>query len=479
MGHLIALEGNGDNKSAATTHLQGELVTLFEQEIEPLASKFALSTVLSSPTMVWKPLVLLMGDHSAGKSSFINNLLGISLQPEGQEKSQHGFTVITGFRPDDGGDSLSMGATLEEKHGDSLINDELYPFGNLGSLGQAFSKQFALKKSHLPRLANLALIDTPPMVTSEGTLGTDNEELRIQALMALANLADVLVVFFDPHRPWNFSATYERLKRGMPEATLSKKSIFVLNRIDTCTHLQDFLEVYGSLYWHLAQTLTQSEVPRLFLTYSRAHSLQEAVGKKSFLNELSNDQHALEQAIFAAPILRLHHMAAFMAKQSHHLKLFLTAVVDFHQKNSRFLWKWVSLAFLSSAGAAAGGWYVAHQAKLISSGAGEASLNSGLIAGGAGLLLFLLLLLLINKVAKRYAQRRWLESLEDQEEEALQHPVAERPEWLAIAKPLYQYLGEFSQHKKSLKQLKKELKQVERAGQTLNEELNPAIEDLL
>jgi hypothetical protein len=474
MGILTVIEGDGEKKHAATSHLQGELLNLFEHDIEPLAQTYAISSLVHTPAMAWKPLVLLMGDHSAGKSSLVNNILGFPLQPEGQEKSQHDFTVITGFRADDAAELGAAGAVLEEKRGDALIGDELYPFANLSRFGAPFAKHFVLKKVNLPRLANIALIDTPPLVRGEASYGADSGgEVRGEAIAALAALADMIVVFFDPHRPWDYPDTYNYLKSSMPEAVIEKKCVYVLNRIDTCTHLGDFLKVYGSLYWRLARTVSQEEMPKLFLTYSKAHTRTEASGKKSFINEISSDQHALERTIFDAAVVRLQHIAEYLQVQNRNLLLMVQIHQRFYQKNKNYVLKWAFAALLLSAASAGAGWYYAKNAMAATTEINE-QLTIG-IAAASGCLFFLLLLLIINKVGKKYARRNWLETLDD---EVPLESSEQRATWMMVKGPLRRFLGDFAAHKIPMKKLKRDLRQLEKAAHTLGEELVPAIKDL-
>src|SRR5262245_53340759 len=66
-----------------------------------------------------QPLVLLIGNYSSGKSTFINEFLGIRLQKVGQAPVDDSFTVIL-FDED-------AGSGVEEKAGLAVVEDPALP----------------------------------------------------------------------------------------------------------------------------------------------------------------------------------------------------------------------------------------------------------------------------------------------------------------------------------------------------------------
>ena len=65
-------------------------------EIKPLAKEFNFLNFSGDDQSFNKPMVLLLGNHSSGKSSFINYLLGEDLQKTGVATTDDGFTIIAG-----------------------------------------------------------------------------------------------------------------------------------------------------------------------------------------------------------------------------------------------------------------------------------------------------------------------------------------------------------------------------------------------
>ncbi|CAE8600560.1 unnamed protein product, partial [Polarella glacialis] len=86
------------------------------------------------------PMVLVVGNHSAGKSTFINRLLGVSVQETGVAPTDDGFTV------------LQRHATKTEvEDGPTLLScPENRPFKELQRFGQPFWGHFRRKRLLLP-----------------------------------------------------------------------------------------------------------------------------------------------------------------------------------------------------------------------------------------------------------------------------------------------------------------------------------------
>ena len=73
-----------------------------------LTPNFILERILLGPLFL-VPLVLLLGNHSSGKSSFINHLIGQKVQRTGAAPCDDGFTVIM--------DTATAGGDATEKPG--------------------------------------------------------------------------------------------------------------------------------------------------------------------------------------------------------------------------------------------------------------------------------------------------------------------------------------------------------------------------
>ncbi|XP_072909020.1 uncharacterized protein [Hemitrygon akajei] len=129
-----------------------------------------------------KIIVMLMGNHSAGKSSFINWYIEEHIQKTGVATETQGFTFITSGKKRE---SLTGKATLH-----------LYPhfqkLEQIKGLEEYLSTEVSTSKQ---KKFNLVIfIDTPGLVDGDMTYEFDVDK----ALIQLGEQADLIFVFFDP-----------------------------------------------------------------------------------------------------------------------------------------------------------------------------------------------------------------------------------------------------------------------------------------
>ena len=295
--------------------LRRELVAVVEQKISPVALKYGYSQTGLEQKIKWRPVVLLLGNYSSGKSTLINELLGQEVQKTGQAPTDDSFTVITHNEKDE----------REDRDGRVLLNDPEFPFMSLKKQGKRFASHFKLTKVKSPFLEHLALIDTPGMLdsVSERDRGYDYQEV----IGELANIADQILVLFDPHKAGTIRETYESLRKTIPRATYEDRVIFVLNRVDECENLNDLLRVYGTLCWNLSQMTGRKDIPHIHFTYS-----SENENLPEFLKLLKNQRGELKDNILQAPKHRLDHLATYIEDHSEKISHFLEAVIHYGRR---------------------------------------------------------------------------------------------------------------------------------------------------
>ena len=216
--------------------LRKELVGIVEDKLSPLSEKYSFSKTRLEAGISWKPIVLVLGNYSSGKSTLINELLGAEIQKTGQAPTDDSFTVITQAPAEQ--EDLEI-----NRDGMVLLNDPTYPFESFRKHGKRFASHFRLKSVKSDFLNNLAIIDTPGMLdsVSEKDRGYDYQEV----IGEMAKLADLILVLFDPHKAGTIRETYESLRKTLPASTYEDRVMFVLNRVDECENLNDLLRVYG------------------------------------------------------------------------------------------------------------------------------------------------------------------------------------------------------------------------------------------
>ncbi|MDJ0873859.1 MAG: dynamin family protein [Desulfobacterales bacterium] len=337
--------------------LRAELLDLVEEHLTPVALRYGYSEVPLESNIKWRPLVLVLGNYSSGKSTLINDFLGTKIQATGQAPTDDSFTVIThGTSDSDDNDDIRV---VEERDGKFLLNDPEYPFETLKRYGQRFIAHFRLKKVNSPFLENLAIIDTPGMLDSitERDRGYDYQEI----IGDLAQMADLVLVLFDPHKAGTVRETHTSLRDTLPAKTFEDRVLFVLNRIDECASLIDLLQVYGTLCWNLSQMTGRKDIPPIRLTYS-PHVLQSPAGElgadQRYLHYLDNQRLEVKEAVLQAPRFRLDNLATFVETHGERLSHLLEALVNYSQGSRRFFWRHVlinlAVSLLIGGGAVAG-----------------------------------------------------------------------------------------------------------------------------
>uniref|UniRef100_A0A3B3Q2P7 Si:ch211-11k18.4 n=1 Tax=Paramormyrops kingsleyae TaxID=1676925 RepID=A0A3B3Q2P7_9TELE len=136
-----------------------------------------------------KITVMLMGNHSAGKSSFINWYVEEHVQRTGVAIETQGFSFVTSGRKRE---SLTGNATLH-----------LYPhfkplqeFKGQTGINLSVSEYLCTEicTSRQKRFSLVTFVDTPGLVDGDMKYPFDVD----QALLWLGNLCDLILVFFDP-----------------------------------------------------------------------------------------------------------------------------------------------------------------------------------------------------------------------------------------------------------------------------------------
>ncbi len=327
--------------------LRMEMVAMVQKHLSPAALAYAYSDVPLESTIKWRPMVLFLGNYSSGKSTLINEFLGADIQAIGQAPTDDCFTVIT--YDESGKDSDTITVT-EERDGKFLLNDPDYPFEILKKHGQRFASHFRLKKVNSPFLKTLALIDTPGMLDSitERDRGYNYQDV----IGDLAQLADLVLVLFDPHKAGTVREAHTSLRETIATRTFEDRVLFVLNRIDECNSLSDLLQVYGTLCWNLSQITGRKDIPPIHLTYSSRAADKEirvSTEDRRFLYYLENQRKKLKHAVLEAPRRRLDNLATFVETHSERLDHLLEALVNFQKQFRNVRIKYSLIGFLISA----------------------------------------------------------------------------------------------------------------------------------
>ena len=203
------------------------------------------------PTLRTPPLVLLLGNHSSGKSSLINHLLNHKVQRTGVAPTDDGFTVlIHGDEP----------RTLD---GQAMISHPEMPFGTLGQFGPGLVEHVEGRVLNADLLRHVRLIDSPGMIDA-----SDGESKRPYDFTAVirwfAEHADLILLFFDPEKPGTTGETISVLNESL--GGIDHKMRIVMNKMDLFDGIRDFARTYGALCWNLSRCLQTKDLPHIYTT---------------------------------------------------------------------------------------------------------------------------------------------------------------------------------------------------------------------
>ena len=162
-----------------------EIGRLREQVLRPVAERFGFPLGSQSSNAIGIPMVLCLGNHSSGKSTFINHLVGSEVQTTGVAPTDDGFTLIT------------YGEKEETIDGRATVVDPSLPFRDFEQYGKDFLDHLKLKRIPLESLKGVCLIDSPGLIDHAGAASDSSRGYDFKAVVrAFAENADLVVFFF-------------------------------------------------------------------------------------------------------------------------------------------------------------------------------------------------------------------------------------------------------------------------------------------
>ena len=229
------------------------LARLYQKKILPieLASKYGHfhSPPLSPSDFDAPPMILLLGQYSVGKTSFIKYLLGRDFPGirVGPEPTTDRFTAIL------------WGSQDKIIPGAALCSQTDRPFTGLSPFGNNFLSRMEAAELDSPILKNVTIIDTPGILSGQKQRSRNYD---YEAVMKwFAERADLIIVMFDAHKLDISDELKDVITLMIPY--LDKIRI-VLNKADSIS-TQQLLRVYGALMWSLGKVMNTPEVSRVYV----------------------------------------------------------------------------------------------------------------------------------------------------------------------------------------------------------------------
>ncbi|CAL8273841.1 unnamed protein product [Merluccius merluccius] len=268
----VKQEQGGRNKEGEMYQTVTEgLQSLYSRKLLPLEETYLFhdfhSPALEAADFHSKPMVLLVGQYSTGKTTFIRYLLeqdfpGMRIGPE---PTTDGFIAVM------------HGDTEGIIPGNALVVDPKKPFRKLNAFGNSFLNRLICSQMPNQVLQSISIIDTPGILSGEKqriSRGYDFSEV----LRWFGERVDRIILLFDAHKLDISDEFSEAIKafRGQDD-----KIRVVLNKADQVDS-QQLMRVYGALMWSLGKVINTPEVARVYLGSFWAKPLQNSENRRLF-----------------------------------------------------------------------------------------------------------------------------------------------------------------------------------------------------
>lgn len=251
----------------------------------------------------WWPLVSVLGTFSAGKSSFINQYVGKTLQSTGNQAVDDKFTVICHGNEDD----------VTTLPGLALDSDPRFPFYGMSQQidkvemgeGRRIDSYLQLKTTKAEHLRGKILIDSP------GFDADSQRDATLRLTNHIIDLSDLVLVFFDARHPepGAMRDTLQHLVASTRKRHDSDKVLYILNQIDTAAKEDNLEEIIGS--WQRALSSEGLIGGNFFAIYNEAAALEfsdQAVCER-FRRKRDNDLEKIVKRMDKVSIERSYRIA--------------------------------------------------------------------------------------------------------------------------------------------------------------------------
>eukprot|EP00930_Biecheleria_cincta_P042739 TRINITY_DN2940_c0_g1_i1.p1 TRINITY_DN2940_c0_g1~~TRINITY_DN2940_c0_g1_i1.p1 ORF type:complete len:527 (+),score=86.20 TRINITY_DN2940_c0_g1_i1:67-1647(+) len=249
---------SGDTKRVGGTKafvdVAGGLQELYRERLLPLEKEHLFhhffSPELTDADFSARPMVLLTGQYSTGKSTFIRHLLGRDYPGLriGPEPTTDKFVAVV------------KGEQDQIIPGNALVVDKSMPFTQLSHFGNNFLTRFECAKLDCPVLDGITLIDSPGVLAGEKQRIKRGYEFE-EVIRWFADRVDMIVMLFDVSK-LDISDEFRRVI--MAVRGNDQKIHIILNKADQVTTPQ-LMRVYGALMWALGKVIDTPEVSRVYI----------------------------------------------------------------------------------------------------------------------------------------------------------------------------------------------------------------------
>jgi EH domain-containing protein 1 len=231
-----------------------ELKKVYKEKLLPvekqyLFPKFNHPEILDSE-LASKPNVLLIGQYSTGKTTFIRHLIGMDY-PEmhiGPEPTTDRFIAVI------------YGNEAKTIKGNAVTSVNELPFSGLSTFGANFLNKFSAAVVPSPILKDINIIDTPGVLSGEKQRTARGYDFA-KVSRWFAERSDLILLLFDCSKldiSDEFKSVIEELQPH------EDKVHCVLNKADQLDQVS-LMRVYGALLWSMGRIFKGAEVTRIYV----------------------------------------------------------------------------------------------------------------------------------------------------------------------------------------------------------------------
>ncbi|KAL5988046.1 EH domain-containing protein 1 [Asimina triloba] len=268
--------------SSVTSIIDG-LKRLYIEKLKPLEATYRfndfVSPLLTNSDFDSKPMVMLLGQYSTGKTTFIKHLLKSDYPGAhiGPEPTTDRFVVVMS-----GPDHRSI-------PGNTIAVQADMPFTGLTTFGSAFLSKFQCSQMPHPLLEHIMFVDSPGVLSGEKQRTQRSYDFT-GVTSWFAARCDLILLLFDPYK-LDISDEFKRVigsLRGHDD-----KIRVVLNKADQ-VDTQQLMRVYGALMWSLGKVLNTPEVMRVYIG-EKAMSFNDKPVNEAAVGPVGKDLFEKEQ----------------------------------------------------------------------------------------------------------------------------------------------------------------------------------------